>query len=581
MAVGIGAVMGSSHEKGVDVLVVGAGIAGITAALAASAQGARVCMASVGTTFSGASFYGGTWGLGLVGPDGEGDEDDLVATILRVGGNVADPTLVRTLVHGIAPAAERLERLGVTLRRPAAGHGDEQAYVPCFDHRHRCWRGIERGPYRASVARGLRAGEVTLLEGCELVDLAEADDHICGAVLYDAGSGRFRTVACGAVVLAAGGLSGLYQQRLCAPDVTGAVHAIALRHGCSLVNVEFLQMMPTIVSPRPGIVFNEKSFGYVDGRSAGLSRDLLAERGRYGPFSARLASRSVDFAIASAGRRGMEVRYGTLPDRLPEFVRSYSAWLSAQGVDPMGPLRITHYAHASNGGIAIDARGRCRGGARGLFACGEMAGGMHGADRLGGLSSANCLVYGEIAGREAAREALGTSWASRAWRHPDAHAPGRKLPSTQAMVPADAEAMEGELRDTMSRWCMVRRDAEGLSRARRRLDGLAERATAGLVGAGDAARAADAVVTAEGTLTAGVGEVAGAPHDVARAMRLRLRLDSARAMVAAMSARQESRGAHYRSDSPHEVAELATAHVVTLDAGGNPEVRASGEDVRD
>lgn len=88
-------------------------------------------------------------------------------------------------------------------------------------------------------------------------------------------------------------------------------------------------------------------------------------------------------------------------------------------------------------------------------------------------------------------------------------------------------------------------------------------------------------MTVEGTLTAGVGEVAGAPHDVARAMRLRLRLDSARAMVAAMSARQESRGAHYRSDSPHEVAELATAHVVTLDAGGNPEVRASGEDVRD
>lgn len=353
--------MGSSHEKGVDVLVVGAGIAGTTAALAASTQGARVCMASVGTTFSGASFYGGTWGLGLVGPDGDEDEDDLVATILRVGGNVADPTLVRTLVHGIAPAAERLERLGVTLRRPAAGHGDEQAYVPCFDHRHRCWRGIERGPYRASVARGLRAGEVTLLEGCELVDLAEADGHICGAVLYDAGSGRFRTVACGAVVLAAGGLSGLYQQRLCAPDVTGAVHAIALRHGCSLVNVEFLQMMPTIVSPRPGIVFNEKSFGYVDGRSAGLSRDLLAERGRYGPFSARLASRSVDFAIASAGRRGMEVRYGTLPDRLPEFVRSYSAWLSAQGVDPMGPLRITHYAHASNGASrltrGVDAAG--------------------------------------------------------------------------------------------------------------------------------------------------------------------------------------------------------------------------------
>ena len=102
-----------------DVLVIGSGIAGLCAAIEAARAGATVTIASAGKTMSGSSFFPGTWGMGLIGPVDEGDEQDLIDTIQAVGGGVADPTLVQTFVHGIPQAIQWLEQdLGVELQRP-------------------------------------------------------------------------------------------------------------------------------------------------------------------------------------------------------------------------------------------------------------------------------------------------------------------------------------------------------------------------------------------------------------------------------------------------------------------------------
>ena len=129
-----------SRTKYCDVLVIGSGIAGISAALGAAEAGSSVVLACKGKLFSGSSFYPGTWGLGLIGPAGAEDEADLAAAIQEVGCGMADPEMVQTFVSGISPAVEQVRSMGVKLRR--ADQEGEKEYIPCFDHKHRDWNGI-------------------------------------------------------------------------------------------------------------------------------------------------------------------------------------------------------------------------------------------------------------------------------------------------------------------------------------------------------------------------------------------------------------------------------------------------------
>ena len=93
-----------------DVLVAGSGIAGLSAAREAAASGCRTAILSETHLFSGSSFYPGTWGFGLVGPEDESDVEDMIATVNRMGCQMADPDLVRTFVSGINPAIYSLFR---------------------------------------------------------------------------------------------------------------------------------------------------------------------------------------------------------------------------------------------------------------------------------------------------------------------------------------------------------------------------------------------------------------------------------------------------------------------------------------
>lgn len=521
-----------------DVLVVGAGIAGTTAALAAAGAGARVGLASSGATFSGSSFFSGTWGLGLVGPRDEGDADDLVRSICEVGRGVALPALARRLVAGIPAAVDALEARGVELRRAVAA--GERDFIPCFDRAHRSWHGLGRDSYRTATASALARANVVELPRHDLLDLAEGPDGVCGAMLLDRAARRVRAVGAGAVVLATGGFGGLFSRTLTMPDVAGTAAAVALAHGARLVNVEFVQIMPGLVEPVRDVVFNERTFRFarVEGFDGPGAEALLDARAGHGPFTASLPDRVVDLALAQAGPRGAAVAYA-LPERLPEFMRTYFDWFEGTfGRSPAEGVRIAPYAHASNGGILVDERGGC--GVRGLFACGEATGGMHGADRIGGLSSANALVFGEAAGSAAAawaqgRAAVGREGLQDAWR------------TVSPVASDEAAGVVRALRRTMSERCLVVRCEEGLLAARQALDGLAARLEATCAPCDD-------------------------PEAVARTVRARQALASAAALVAAMSARPESRGAHYRADHPAEDVAQARPLVVALE-GGEPVAR--------
>ena len=487
-----------------DVLVLGSGIAGISAALTAAESGASVILVCKGRLFSGSSFYPGTWGLGLVGPADEADEADLISTIEDVGCGMADDALVRALVKGIHPAIEKVRSMGVRLRK--AGKGGQQEYIPCFDHKRR-----------------------------ETLELVRADGRVCGAVITD--GAELHYLGCKALVLATGGYGSLFRHHLCTSDVEGLGQALALEAGCRLVNMEFMQIMPGYLSPAYQTIFNEKTFRFTDLRRPdgaplleGETASLLELRATHGPFTARLPSKAVDLAIYRAcleDKRGVRVTYSDeMRHSPPEFVKTYFDWLrEARGLTMEDPIQIGMFAHAANGGVWIAPDTST--GVPGLFAAGEVTGGMHGADRIGGLSTANGLVFGGKAGSSAAA-------ACTAVQEPP------KTCLFKAVAAADCRKVFADLQDTMFHHAMVERDEAGLSAALERVKGLSS-----------------ALIL---TPTDNVDEIA-------RTRRRAGQLCTAQCILKAALMRRESRGAHYRADHPCEKPAMARPICVTRQGG--------------
>lgn len=504
-----------------DVLVIGSGIAGLCAAIEAARTGATVTVASAGKIMSGSSFFPGTWGLGLIGPVNEDDEQDLIDTIQTVGGGVADPELVQTFVHGIPQAITWLEQdLGVELQRPQSAESAQQKqFIPCFDHKTRMWRGLTRKPLEDALTTRIESLGIRLLPRHELIDLVEdADGKIVGATLYDRANEHLMSLAAKATIIAAGGTGGLFERSLTSADVLSSSQAIALAHGAPLTNIEFMQMMPGFIEPKRNLVFNEKTWRYVKfdqpvDIADGKLDDLLEQRSGYGPFTSRLDSRAIDLAIDQAGAEGLALHYDFPREDIPEFVQTFATWLQDEhGIAPTDEMRVAMYAHAANGGIRIDKAAYT--GVEGLYACGEATGGMHGTDRIGGLSSANGIVFGRIAGASAARAALDA---------PKAGAPMDIALPQYGIATTDAKRLTRSLKHTMSTYCMISRTEVGLSKALQELESLQDDATA-----------------------------LNKPHtndsEIAALARIQSQIQLAMEMVKAMRKRTESLGSHYRAD---------------------------------
>lgn len=502
-------------SKTFDVIVAGAGIAGVRAAIKAAEAGCSVLLLSGGPIFSGSSFYPGTWGLGLIGPETPEDEEDLVQSILRVGCGMADENLVRHFVSGIAPAIAEIQKMGIKLKE--AKEQKEKDFIPCFDHKHRAWHGILFESAKEVFSKRLEELSVRQMPFSELLELTKRENRITGAVIHQKGKG-IRWVGCKAMILATGGYGGLFERRLTTDDVAGMGQWIGLQSGCTLINMEFMQMMPGYLSPCSGTIFNEKAFRFAqlfNGEGNNLleryqnQEELLAERSTHGPFTSRLPSREVDFALAREGTAKVCYR-PELRENMPEFIKTYFDWLWKQKhltIDD--EVQISMFAHAANGGIRIKEDASTE--VEGLFACGEVTGGMHGADRIGGLSTANGLVFGGKAGIFAANYAKEIP--------PD---PARYYSFDFWEIPKREIVRKG-MRATMTRAGMVVRDGKTLTDAIETIDALTERC------APKATTDARAVV---------------ASHQLWGQLHL------AKGILQAELFRSESRGSHYRKDFP-------------------------------
>lgn len=498
----------------VDVLVVGAGVAGLTAALSAAQAGARVQVISKGRPNS----------VEIVGfnvPVGDPSdspqrfyEDTLVAG--EFGGH---PALVAHMAHGVVPVFRRLEAMGLSYRNPDGTYSVRLAADNCYPRT--LFYLDQTGPRLLHFLRQqVKAAGVELVEEMAALQLLQVPDGaVAGVLCWDRRKQVQALHRAGAVVLAAGGLGQAYGFNTNSPGITGDSYAMAYLAGAELVDMEYVQFEPFIlVAPPEGrgyaipttVVTNEGAL--VTDRQG---REVLP-RNRDGSLRG-VTKWAMSRAMFMRIRQGEGTTKGGLwfdcRHVSPAVLAGYPRFLAAckqAGLDPLRDLlEVAPAAHNCMGGLRIDTMARTR--IPGLFACGEAAGGVHGGNRMAGNSGPDCLVYGDTAGVSAAQ------WAAV---HPAPDIPMPALPPPSGDGP-DPAAIQNRVGRIMWGQVGVARSAEGLGAALAELKDLVRDAW-----------------------------VARAPDPLAAAELRHLTLTGLMVATAALL-RQESRGAHFRLDHPN------------------------------
>lgn len=413
-----------------DVIVIGSGGAGIAAAIAAAEAGASVTLL---TKFAlGASNTGRAQG-GLQAA--VGSDDDLAthaADTLRAGHDVGDPVLVEALVGGGPDAVAFLTERGVRFGRAGAAGGPADGagpyhLLPCGGTTRA--RLLQAGDATgAAIVKALRPGVAAA--GVEVVDYTPVDaiEARAGGDGFAVrghrrGDDRPREHTARTVVLAAGGrCARVAAERRTAstnhPGATGEVTQMAVALGATTRELDSLQWHPT------GGVWPEKVRGFAvpetvrslgailvdaDGRQIVdplAPRDVVADAVRRTIDNGR-GSHHPDDPDAMGGAwldcRPIDARHGDghLAATVPHAHRRYAG----AGVDlAREPVLVRPILHYQNGGLVIDADGVVAG-VPGLFAAGEITGGLHGTNRLMGNSLLDIVVFGRRAGRAAAAAA--------------------------------------------------------------------------------------------------------------------------------------------------------------------------------
>jgi L-aspartate oxidase len=462
-----------------DAVVVGGGLAGMLTALELAPHAvALVSYGALGESTASAWAQGGI--AAAVGAD---DSPDLhAADTVAAGGGLVEQRVASRLTADAPQAIERIAARGVRFDRDGAlGYalGREGAHS-----RRRILRagGDATGAelVRAIALAVRAAAHVTLFESAQARDIVLGDDGSVAGVAGRFANGETLALSSPNVVLATGGLGGLYRFTTNPTFSRGSGIALAARAGARLADLEFVQFHPTALDvpsdPLPLVTEAVRGEGalLIDARGArvmaGIDPKLeLAPRD--------VVARRV-FALRRAGERvfldARRIAGAPFAERFPTVFGACMRF----GIDPRSmPIPIVPAAHYHMGGIAVDLDGRTS--VPGLYACGEAAAtGAHGANRLASNSLLESVVYPERIARAIAGSASSSSPGALQKAVADAAA-GRKS-ARRGAWPAgtathtDAAHELAALRDVMYAGVGVERDAAGLTWALERLQRLAD-----------------------------------------------------------------------------------------------------------
>ena len=585
-----GASEGGMERHEYDVVVVGAGGAGLRAAIAAHEAGARtavVCKSLLGKAHTVMAEGGIAAAMGNRWPE---DNWEVHFRDTMRGGKMLNHWRMAQLHAQEAPErVQELEDWGALFDRTEDGLISQRDFGG-----HRYARlahvgdrtGLEM--IRTLQQRTVQLGIDVYME-CTITDLLKDGDRTAGAVGYWRESGRFVTFAAPTVILATGGIGKSFKVTSNSWEYTGDGHALAMRAGAALINMEFVQFHPTGMVWPPsvkgllvtesvrgdgGILKNSEGerfmFDYIPEYFRAETADTVEEADAWYEDKKNnrrppelLPRDEVARAINSEIKAGRGTPHGGIyldiaSRRSPEFIRKrlpsmYHQFKELADVDITAEaMEIGPTCHYVMGGVEVDPDSQ-ESAVPGLYAVGECSGGMHGSNRLGGNSLGDLLVFGKRAGEAAA------SYVASLDARPVVSEEDIKVAQASALAPFEVAAGPGgggenpytiqhDLQQSMNDLVGIIRTASELEESLREIEVFKERARTMIV---------------EGHRQYNPGW-----H---LSIDLRNMLIVSEAIAKAALARQESRGGHTRDDFPetdHEVWGKKNL-VVTLNAAGD------------
>ncbi|MCK9523511.1 MAG: fumarate reductase/succinate dehydrogenase flavoprotein subunit [Proteobacteria bacterium] len=563
-----------------DVLVIGAGGAGLRAAIEASNRGARVgvvCKSLLGKAHTVMAEGGMAAAMGTV--DDRDNWEVHFADTMRGGQYVNNPVMAELHAKESPERVRELEAWGAVFDRTRDGRILQRNFGG-----HRYPRLAHVGDrtglelIRTLQDHGVHCGMQVYME-MTVVSLLKSGDRVVGAVGYDRERGRFHLWKASAVVLATGGVGKSYRITSNSWEGTGDGHSLAYHAGAELRDMEFVQFHPTGMVWPPsvrgilvtegvrgegGILLNsegrrfmfddipenyrqqvaatpEEGWRYVCGDRDALRPPELLTRDHV----ARCINREIKAGRGSPHggvyldiawiRENMANAPGHIRKKLPSM---YHQFKELAGVDITAErMEVGPTTHYMMGGVAVDGETQSST-VPGLYAAGEVAAGLHGANRLGGNSLSDLLVFGKRAGEYAAAFAT-----EHGHKEPDAAQLEdivRDIERPFARASGEnAFSLHHELQDVMQDRVGIVRTQGEMEEAVAKISELKQ-------------RYADVAV-------AGHREFNSGWHT---ALDLHCMLTVSEAIALSALARQESRGAHFREDCPEKTAEGATYNLV-------------------
>lgn len=379
-----------------EVVVIGAGLAGLRAALAAAEAGCRTGI--VCKSYLAAETASGMAGGGFIYPSKDLPPEDYLEEVVRTGRGFNDMRLLESLArYGEADFHDAVRRFG-------------WSYVVRDRYQSTLTGGLVPG-YRTTlqVARAAVAAGAMPVENHTVVKLLVDDGRCLGCVCLNE-RGELCYLKAGAVVLATGGFAGLFALNDNPPRSTGDGHVLALEAGCRLRDMEFVQFYPLGLD-------DKRLPHYMMGLPFPQGTRLLDENGedvlaRHFPAGTTLYEAAKEYrdrlsiVILKEKEQGHRPLVDFSQTDRGEWDRfSITRLLPRWGRDPLAaPVPVSPIAHFTMGGVVVGPDLQTD--VPGLFAAGEVAGGVHGANRYAANALLACLVHGRLAGEAAARAAV-------------------------------------------------------------------------------------------------------------------------------------------------------------------------------